>query len=99
MLRLLQCRERTGREALMLGLQLLQYIEPRTGLRLLLENLVLLFRNSLEFTTKLNQPLLAFLYRPALRLRVELLLLDIDRKFMQARFEPRALFFKLDFFR
>lgn len=82
----------------MIGLQLLENVNARPLLGLLLEHFVLLFAGQIQFVVDLDEAFLAIFDRAALSLRVEFLRFDIDRKLVQAGFQARALFFELNFF-
>ena len=79
--------------------ELLEHVQARTFLGLLLQKLVLFGGRLLQFRLQFAQPVLPLLDRTALGLRVEFFGLDARGEFLQTRFQPRPLLFQLHFFR
>ena len=93
---LFQGREGPGPEALVLGVELFEDVEPGLLLGLLADELVEFVPGRLEFLLKFAQTGLPFLDRAARGLDAELLRFDVDLEFREAGIEMRGLLLHLD---
>ena len=96
---LVQRRQCSGAESLVLHLQLFEHVEAGFLFRLLLQLSVKHLRGFGDGLLDFPQTILSLLHRTAARLRAELLGFDVRGELVQPLFQPRAFLLQLDFLR
>ena len=97
--RLAQGRHGTRVETFVRTFELFEHMQTGTFFGLLLQKFILRLRRGVQFALQLAEAILPLLHGAARGGDVQFFQLHTDGKFLQAGFEPDALFFELNFFR